>query len=132
MTSAEQVVLNASDQAAVNGTHYIEEVVRVPLMRDLDGINLWVLDPAALDLAPESDYDGPQNRECRCGQPEECAVVVNEMAEESLPDAEELMHILATALGFTAIKNELIDSAGVAPALTAALRLQMSGPTDGD
>ena len=41
MTVTEQAFVHPSEQAEARGTHYIEEGVRVYLMRDLSGTDTW-------------------------------------------------------------------------------------------
>ncbi|MFZ2175683.1 MAG: hypothetical protein WAW17_16925 [Rhodococcus sp. (in: high G+C Gram-positive bacteria)] len=98
--------LSASDLAAARGTHYIEEAVRVYLMRDLDGENTWVIDPSTFGEGLYSDYEDPVNVECQCERPDECEAVAAQMSRVDLPDGKELMHMLAAALGYTATKND--------------------------
>lgn len=70
--------VSASDRAAAQGTHYVEEAVRVYLMRDLDDADRWVIDPTSFGDPLFSDYDenGPLNEECQCERPDECEAVV--------------------------------------------------------
>lgn len=99
--------VSASDRAAARGTHYVEEAVRVYLMRDLDDADRWVIDPTSFGDPLFSDYDenGPLNEECQCERPDECEAVVERMGRITLPDGEELMQMLADALGYTVTKN---------------------------
>lgn len=99
--------MSCSDEAAAKGTHYIEEAARVYLMRDLDGADKWVIDPATVDgYQLESDYDnGPQNIECTCERPADCTATVKRMEAIDLPTADELLHLLAHALGCTVTKG---------------------------
>lgn len=106
MATAEQAFVHPSERADANGTHFIEEAVRVYLMRDLDGTDKWVIDPTCFSEGLYSDYErGPVNSECRCGNPAECEAVKLRMDAAYLPDGEELMHMLADALGYTLTKN---------------------------
>ena len=59
--------------------HYIEEAVRVYLMRAVDGTDTWIIDPTCFGESLYSDYDKLQNPECRCERPEECADVLDRM-----------------------------------------------------
>lgn len=95
-------------EAAAKGTHYIEEAVRVYLMRDLDGAAKWVVDPATVDGHPlESDYDGgPVSAECLCDRPAECRAAVESMDEVDMPTATELLVLLAESLGYTIAKED--------------------------
>lgn len=105
MTSNE-LARPAYELAEVCGTHYIEEVARVYLMRDLGGTDAWVIDPASFGEPLYSDHeDGPVNPECRCERPDECEAVVDRMREVVLPCGEELMHMLAAALGYAVTKK---------------------------
>lgn len=89
-------------QTEAQGTHYIEEAVRVYLMRDLDGADRWVIDPTTFGDALFSEYDyEPQNPECLCGRPDDCAATVERMQAIDLPNGEELLQMLADALGYT-------------------------------
>ncbi|MCX5046225.1 hypothetical protein OG921_23930 [Aldersonia sp. NBC_00410] len=99
--------VSASDRACERGTHYIEEAVRVYLMRDLDGTDRWVIDPTTFGDPLFSDYadHGPVRDECQCGRPDECAAVVARMLKVTMPDGEELLHMLAAALGWTVTKD---------------------------
>lgn len=95
-------MMSGYDQAEQAGTHYIEESVQVYLMRDPKGTDTWVIDPATIDgMGLSSNYDEIQNPECRCEQPDECAATVARMENVDLPDAEELLRMLADALGYT-------------------------------
>ncbi|WP_301851087.1 hypothetical protein [Rhodococcus pyridinivorans] len=94
----------ASDQAQEKGTHYIEEAVRVYLMRDLDGKDKWVIDPASFGEPLHSDYDEPLATECLCDRADDCTATVSRMKDVSLPDGSELMYMLAEALGYTVTK----------------------------
>lgn len=97
----------AYEQAEAGRTHYIEEAVRVYLMRDLGGNDVWVIDPASFGEPLCSDHeDGPANPECRCERPDECESVVDRMREVVLPCGEELTHMLASALGYTVSKKQ--------------------------
>lgn len=105
-TSTAEHVGSGSEHAAARGTHYIEEAVRVYLMRDPNGTDTWVVDPASFDEPLCSDYNQPLNPECRCGDSADCNRVRWRMAEVDLPDGEELMFLLAAARGYTVIKTE--------------------------
>ncbi len=59
-----------------------------------------VIDPANFDVALETNYDMPVNAECPCAVPE----IRHRMHFVSTPDGEELMHMLADALGYTVTK----------------------------
>lgn len=85
--------------AAVN--HYIEESVAIYLQRDPDGTDAWVLDPATLGGPLESNYEEPEIGNCECNRHFACKAVADRMVEVSLPDAEDVMRMLADALGFT-------------------------------
>ena len=105
--SAPAPYLSASDRAALKGAHYVEEAVRVYLMRDLDGSNTWVIDPTTFGEPLYSDYDdGPVSEECQCERPDECAGVVKVMSGIGLPGGEELMRMLADGLGYSVAKVE--------------------------
>ncbi|MYV32001.1 hypothetical protein GQ649_32915 [Rhodococcus sp. DSM 6344] len=105
--SAPAPYLSASDRAVLKGAHYVEEAVRVYLMRDLDGSNTWVIDPTTFGEPLYSDYDdGPVIEECQCERPDECAGVVKVMSGIGLPDGEELMWMLADGLGYSVAKVE--------------------------
>ncbi len=43
--AAPEPYLCGGERAAAHGAHYIEETVRVYLMRDLAGTDTWVIDP---------------------------------------------------------------------------------------
>ncbi|MFF0818629.1 hypothetical protein ACFYVR_26300 [Rhodococcus sp. NPDC003318] len=99
-----------SEVAAERGTHYVEEAVRVYLMRDLNGADRWVIDPTTFGdplFSEYSDYgdSGPVNDECRCERPDECAAVVERMSRVGMPDGEELMRMLAAARGYTVTRT---------------------------
>ncbi|WGJ88292.1 hypothetical protein [Gordonia sp. SMJS1] len=84
------------------GAHYIEEAVSVYLMRHPTQ-DRWVIDPLTIDGgALDSTHDTyPSNVECHCGQDDAvCDTVTNRMAEQPLPSGEELMVMLADALGY--------------------------------
>ena len=84
------------------GAHYIEEAVSVYLMRH-PSQDRWVIDPLTIDgCALDSTHDTyPSNVECQCGQDDAvCDTVTNRMAEQPLPSGEELMVMLADALGY--------------------------------
>ncbi|MET4614079.1 hypothetical protein ABIC28_005092 [Rhodococcus sp. PvR044] len=105
MTTPAPAFIHPSDQAAERGTHYLEGVVRVYMMRSLDDTDTWVLDPASIgDEALLGDED-VENGNCPCERPDECNAAVERMEQLFMPSAEELMHMLATALDFTATKN---------------------------
>ncbi|MEE2062195.1 hypothetical protein [Rhodococcus artemisiae] len=108
MTTTENLTdeqhMTGGERAAARGAHYIEESVSVYLMRDLAGTNTWVIDPANFDVALETNYDMPSNAECPCAVPEECAEIRHRMHFAPTPDGEELMHMLADALGYTVTK----------------------------
>ncbi len=53
-----------------------------------------------------SEYDEPQNSECRCETPDECADIVDRMDKVGLPDGEDLMFMLAAALGYTLTQTD--------------------------
>lgn len=106
MTTTEQVFVHPSEQAEKRGTHYIEEAVRVYLMRDLNGTDAWVIDPSSFGESLCTDYDeGLESGNCLCGKPDECEAVKGRMAMANLPDGEELMHMLADSLGYTVTKS---------------------------
>ncbi|QIK50243.1 hypothetical protein G8C36_23245 (plasmid) [Gordonia terrae] len=84
------------------GAHYIEEEVSVYLMRH-PSQDRWVIDPLTIDgCALDSTHDTyPSNVECQCGQDDAvCDTVTNRMAGQPLPSGEELMVMLADALGY--------------------------------
>lgn len=83
------------------GAHYIEEAVSVYLMRH-PSQDRWVIDPLTIDgCALDSTHDTyPSNPNCRCEDEPVCDTVTNRMAEQPLPSGEELMVMLADALGF--------------------------------
>lgn len=91
--------------ALAHNEHYIEEAVRVYLMRAVDGTDTWIIDPTCFGESLFSDYDEPQNSECLCERPEECADVLDRMRGVGLPDGKELMFMLAAALGYTVTKS---------------------------
>ena len=86
------------------GAHYIEEAVSVYLMRH-PAEDRWVIDPLTIDgCALDSTHDTyPSNSECRCEDEPVCDTVTNRMAEQPLPSGEELMVMLADALGYQVI-----------------------------
>ncbi|WP_346923054.1 hypothetical protein [Glutamicibacter creatinolyticus] len=96
--------VHPSDQAAERGSHYVEGAVRVYLMRDLADTDKWVIDPASFGSSLELD-DEIINSECQCEKPQECDAVRTRMHHAEQPDGEELMHMLADALGYTVTKN---------------------------
>lgn len=69
MTATENITdeqcMTGGERAAARGGHYIEESVSVYLMRDLAGTNTWVIDPASLGAALETDNNMPSNAECQ-------------------------------------------------------------------
>ena len=84
------------------GAHYIEEAVSVYLMRH-PSQDRWVIDPLTIDgCALDSTHDTyPSNVECQCGQGDAvCTAVRDRMSHYPLPSGEELMVMLADALGF--------------------------------
>ncbi|WP_404316301.1 hypothetical protein [Prescottella equi] len=95
--------VHPAEQATECGSHYIEGAVRVYLMRDLAGIDQWVIDPASFGSSLPAEETS--NNECRCARPAECADVRTRMHMAELPDGEELMHMLADSLGYTVAKN---------------------------
>lgn len=105
MTVTEQAFVHPSEQAEARGTHYIEEGVRVYLMRDLSGTDTWVVDPSSFGESLCSDYEDLENGNCLCGKPAECEAIKGRMAMANLPDGEELMHMLADSLGYTVTKS---------------------------
>lgn len=105
MTTPAPAFIHPSIQAAERGVHYLEGVVRVYMMRSLDDSDTWVIDPASIgDEALLGDED-VENGECPCDRPDECKAAVERMEQLFMPSAEELMHMLAAELGYTAIKN---------------------------
>lgn len=89
--------------------HYVEESVAVYLMRDPAGADRWVIDPTALDgWGLDSTYDSyPSNTECECQDKSDCDKTADRMgAEVGTPSGEELMFMLADALGYTITKEE--------------------------
>ncbi len=104
--AAPEPYLCGGERAAAHGAHYIEETVRVYLMRDLAGTDTWVIDPTCFGDALPSEYDDPQNSECRCETPDECADIVGRMDKVGLPDGEDLMFMLAAALGYTLTQTD--------------------------
>lgn len=97
--------VSTAEQAEAKGAHYIEEAVRVYLMRDLDGADKWVIDPTTFGDSLFSEYDDvPQNHECLCERPDDCAATVQRMQALTLPNGEELFQMLADALGYTVTK----------------------------
>ena len=92
------------------GAHYIEEAVSVYLMRH-PSQDEWVIDPLTIDgCALDSTHDTyPSNVECQCGHDDAvCDTVTNRMAGKPLPSGEELMVMLADALGYQVIVGELL------------------------
>lgn len=90
------------DPATGLSPHYIEESVNVYLRLDDKG-QKWIVDSQALDYALESDYeDGPLNQGCPCSSEGACeAIRQHAAANVELPDAEELMIMLAEALQYS-------------------------------
>lgn len=106
MTNLESSKLATADEAAALGTHYIEDAVRVYLMRDLSGIDKWVIDPASFGESLPSEWqEGILSDECQCANPAECDAVRLRMVMVDRPDGEELMHMLADSLDYTLTKN---------------------------
>lgn len=88
---------------AVPDAHVIEDAVSVYLMRDPDDQDRWVVAPLALDGSPLfSTHEGyPSNDECACDDKATCNAVLTRMTQSGLPTGEELLHLLADALGYT-------------------------------
>lgn len=104
--TASEPYLTGGERAAARGAHYIEEAVRVYLMRDLNGTDTWVIDPTCFGDSLYSEYPEPQNPECLCERPDECGQILDRMTQVDLPDGTELMFMLAAALGYTLTKAE--------------------------
>ena len=86
--------------------HYIEESVKVYLMRDPEGRDRWVIDPSTLDgYRLDSDLDYPMGENCECADQAECERVAARMAAAHLPDGHQLLAMLADALGYTLTKQ---------------------------
>ncbi|WP_431816620.1 hypothetical protein [Gordonia jacobaea] len=86
--------------------HYIEESVKVYLMRHPDGRDAWVIDPSCLDgYALDSSLDRPLSEECECGNEADCERVEARMAAAHLPNAHNLLEMLADTLGYTLTKQ---------------------------
>lgn len=96
---------STADKAQAKGTHYLEEAVRVYLMRDLDGADRWVIDPTCFGEGLYSEYDEIEQSECQCENSDECDAVKDRMTQVPMPDGEELMRMFAEALGYTLTKN---------------------------
>jgi len=90
------------DPATGLSPHYIEESVNVYLRLDDQG-QKWIVDSQALVDTLESDYDdGPLNGECPCSSETACEAVREHAAVNvGLPDAEELMIMIAEALQYS-------------------------------
>lgn len=88
--------------------HYVEESVAVYLMRDPAGADRWVIDPTALDgYGLDSTLDSyPSNTECECLDADACDAASLRMRDIASPSGEELMFMLADALGYTLTKEE--------------------------
>ena len=87
--------------------HYIEESVQVYLMRHPDGLDSWGIDPSCLDgYALDSSIDGyPLSEECLCGDDSNCERAAARMAEAHLPNAHQLLTMLADTLGYSLTKR---------------------------
>lgn len=86
--------------------HYIEESVDVSLRLDDKGEN-WIVDGAA--FGGEGLYTvlqtGARNEQCLCGTEEECEKVRAYADTLPMPDGEELMLMLARALGYNKLES---------------------------
>ena len=89
--------------------HYIEEIATVYLKLTSDG---WAVDGPALDGYALHGYDaGPISANCECGDKPECEQLVAEAEQLPLPTAEQLLGLLASALGYTVMP--VCEQAGV-------------------
>ncbi|WP_052071044.1 hypothetical protein [Rhodococcoides fascians] len=92
--------------------HYLESDVRVFLRRNSANAG-WLIDGATTDgYGLETSYERVEDRECACEFLDEGGtrtpehVAATDAAEHAgLPDAEELLHLLADALGYTLTKQ---------------------------
>lgn len=89
--------------------HYIEDAARVWLRLNDTGDG-WTLDSWAPDesfLSDYRDYDesGPNNEQCECPDPDACETERGRVEREvGMPTPTELLHILATGLGYNVEK----------------------------
>ena len=90
------------------GAHYIESSVKVYLMRDPEGLDRWVIDPSTIDgyCLDAINDDMPINEECCCEDHTNCDRALSRMAAAFLPTGEQVMLMLADALGYTITRSE--------------------------
>lgn len=83
------------------GYHHIEESVAVYLHASPDGTSWVICDTATDGYALESNYEqGPLTESCECGDEHTCDAWADTLRAQSLPDAEQLLHLLADTLGY--------------------------------
>lgn len=86
--------------------HYIEESVKVYLMRDPHGRDRWVIDPSTVDgHTLDSDLDYPEAGNCECGNDHDCGRTAARMAAAHLPTGHDLLLMLADTLGYDLTKQ---------------------------
>ncbi|MDJ0403952.1 hypothetical protein QNA23_10705 [Rhodococcus erythropolis] len=89
--------------------HYVEESVLVYLRLD-DKSEKWIVDGSSIDgcALDTSNEDYPFNGDCTCENEEACTAALEHARKTRVPTGDELMHMLAEALGYTLTKKETI------------------------
>lgn len=85
--------------------HYLEQTAQVYLRRNATNTR-WLIDGSSLDgYGLDGDHDDVQNCECPCERETECEAARDRADKAPLPNAIELLHLLAEALGYEAHKK---------------------------
>lgn len=106
MTSTDDIKYRRRDHEDPRA-HYIEESVKVYLMRHPEGHDRWVIDPTCLDgYALDSSIDNyPLSEECDCNNEADCERAAARMTAAHLPSGHDLLVMLADTLGYTLTKQ---------------------------
>jgi hypothetical protein len=95
------IEINHPHAHGATGYHHIEESVAVYLHASPDGTSWGICDSATDGHALDSNYDrGPLIESCECDDTDTCRAWVATLRKQPLPDAEQLLHLLADALGY--------------------------------